>query len=159
MKLRTLAVAASAITLLGVGGLAVTTGRLPVPGLKPRSSTSDMASPRTLTKPKDDNKAVVVIQMCMQPSEPGQKVNIPWALGSEPQLESLNEPLICTIPWGKSATLKRGDRAMVGWQLMGGTVSKFQARITVNNRQAVWYSGPINQYKIECIIGEDRCFI
>jgi hypothetical protein len=155
MRVMTRVVVSGAVALMGLAGLQVFTGW---PGERPRSSSQEMAKPRKLKVPDEQDRAVVAIQVCWYPSTGNQMLLVPWSLGTEPQQDVVGPPLTCQTPWMRSAKVRRGDRIMVGWILSTGTISKFQARVTVNNRQAMYALDAQNRLKLECVAGVPPCW-
>lgn len=120
-------------------------------------SSSEMAPARKVRVPDDTERARVVIQACWYPASGDQQVTVPWKLGSELQYDVVGPPLNCQTPWARSALLKRGDTIWVGWILNKGPVSKFKARITVNNRVAIDVTGSVDRAAYQCVLGAPPC--
>jgi hypothetical protein len=156
MKLGTAIVGGTVLAVLALGVIQVGTGGWPVNESKSGGS-QEMARARKVKIPEDRDKARVYIQVCYYPAEAPRQVTVPWKLGSELQYDIVGPPLNCQTPWARSALLKRGDTIMVGWILNTGTVSKFKARVTVNNRVAIDATDVINRAEYTCVLGAPPC--
>jgi hypothetical protein len=138
-----------------VGGVATFGPKLE--GLGGVSSSYTMSKPKVRRLPTDPHKYLTIVQVCYWPSDSGQQVRASWALGSAIQLDLIGKHFTCRDPYGKSATLEAGARAMIGWEVTAGVVGNFQARITVNGRQAMYYDGPQGKLKLDCYVGTPPC--
>lgn len=156
MKIKTVVLGGTALAVLGYAGL-----QLGTQGVWPGGQTSssrEMAKPRKVKVPAaNTDEAVAVIQVCFFPSWSGQRVTVPWALGTDTQYATAAAPLTCQTPWARSSKVRRGDTLMVGWVLEKGPVSKFKARITINNRQAMDTTDTIDRMKLTCVAGTPPC--
>lgn len=148
MRVKTMAVATLLAVVFGYAVLQV----IPWPGTDPR----EMAKPRKY-KPQP-GRAVVVLQLCWSPAAQAQ-LDVGWALGGGGSSDRVGVPLTCATPWQRRAVLDPGANVLLGWTLLRGPVSRFQYRITVNNRARIQGSETANTRMFGCVVGKPPCEI